>query len=57
MTKDTLWADVITAREMKIKKNTKFCVTCGNKLKKNRPDYFTKWCCTSCRLEKNTESI
>lgn len=47
-----LWADVTTNREMKVKKDTKFCETCGKKLKVKRPDYFTRWCCTNCRLNR-----
>lgn len=50
-TKDTLWADVITDRELSIKKKVTHCETCGKKLRKDRPDYFTRWCSTKCKME------
>lgn len=47
-----VWADVVVHRELLIKRKTTHCETCGTKLKKSRPDYFTRWCCTKCRLGK-----
>lgn len=49
--RDTAWADVVTHRELLIKKHTTHCVVCGAKLRKDRPDYFTEWCSTKCSLE------
>jgi hypothetical protein len=57
MSHDNAWADVIEHRELLLKRRTIHCVTCGIKLKKTRPDYFTEWCSTECRLDDKRKII